>query len=148
MYFGRLFPGLTLESVLIAAQAARLTEKLPGDRLKAVSFLEYKFRFWLIKNNKKVFGEGPLMLLKKVEELGSLRQAAIDMGMSYSKAWKIMKQIEDELQMQLLERTIGGKTGGGSTITIEAKKFIQQYEAFMASINEIIEEEMNRYFMI
>ncbi len=110
--------------------------------------MEYRFRFWLIKNDKKVFGEGPLILLKKVEELGSLRQAALAMGMSYSKAWKVIKQIEAELQIKLLERTIGGKTGGGSTVTSEAKDFIQRYEAFMASMDEKIKEEMQKYFMI
>ena len=110
--------------------------------------MDYRFRFWLIKNDKKVFGEGPLNLLKKVDELGSLRQAALAMGMSYSKAWKVMKQVEEELQIKLLERTIGGKTGGGSTITSEAKDFIQRYEAFMASIDEKIKEEVTRYFMI
>ncbi len=110
--------------------------------------MDYRFRFWLIKNDKKVFGEGPLNLLKKVDELGSLRQAAFAMGMSYSKAWKVMKQIEKELQMKLLERKIGGKAGGGSTITSEAKDFICRYEAFMASMDEIIKEEIRRYFMI
>jgi len=110
--------------------------------------MDYRFRFWLIKNDEKVFGEGPLVLLKKVEELGSLRQAALAMGMSYSKAWKVIKQIEAELQIKLLERTIGGKTGGGSTITTEAKDFILRYEAFMASIDEKIKEEMQKHFMI
>ncbi|SNS34395.1 ModE molybdate transport repressor domain-containing protein [Anaerovirgula multivorans] len=70
--------------------------------------MEYKFRIWLTQNNKKVFGEGPLKLLKKVEELGFLRQASISMEMSYSKAWKIIKNIEEELQIPILERYIGG----------------------------------------
>ncbi|MGM0653349.1 MAG: winged helix-turn-helix domain-containing protein [Bacillota bacterium] len=110
--------------------------------------MDYRFRFWLVKNNRKVFGEGPLTLLKKVDELGSLRQAALAMGMSYSKAWKVMRQIERELQIKLLERTIGGKAGGGSTITSEAREFIERYEAFMASIDEKIKEEMQKYFML
>lgn len=110
--------------------------------------MDYRFRLWLMKNNKKVFGEGPLMLLKKVEELGSLRQAAISMQMSYSKAWKIMNQVEEELKIKLLERKIGGKAGGGSTITREAKDFIRKYEALVESVNKKIEEDVNRYFMI
>jgi len=110
--------------------------------------MDYRFRLWLMKNNKKVFGEGPLKLLKKVEELGSLRQAALSMQMSYSKAWKIMKHVEGELHIKLLERKIGGKTGGGSTITREAKDLIKNYEALVASVNKKIEEDVNRYFMI
>jgi len=107
--------------------------------------LEYKFRFWLLKNDKKVFGEGPMMLLKKVEEFGSLRQAAAASGISYSKAWKIMKRIEGELQIQLLERKIGGRAGGGSTLTKEAKAFMKQYEAFTDRINDMIRKEMDSF---
>ncbi len=107
--------------------------------------MEYKFRFWLLKNDKKVFGEGPMMLLKKVEEFGSLRQAAAASGISYSKAWKIMKRIEGELQIQLLERKIGGRAGGGSTLTKEAKAFMKQYEAFTDRINDMIRKEMDSF---
>ncbi|MCC5910122.1 MAG: LysR family transcriptional regulator [Clostridiaceae bacterium] len=108
--------------------------------------MEYKFRFWLTKENRKVFGEGPLKLLKKVEELGSLRQAAISMEMSYSKAWKIIKNIEEELQTPILERSIGGKKGGGSTITKEARDFIHKYEIFKSNIEAKIEEEIQNFF--
>jgi len=108
--------------------------------------VEYGFKIWLTKNHKKVFGEGPLELLRKVEELGSLRQAAISMDMSYSKAWKIIKNIETELNIPVLERHIGGKHGGGSTITEEARDLISKYERFKVNLEEIIDREVKRYF--
>ncbi|SDK16997.1 winged helix-turn-helix domain-containing protein [Natronincola ferrireducens] len=107
--------------------------------------MEYKFRIWLTQNNNKVFGEGPLKLLKKIEELGSLRQAAISMEMSYSKAWKIIKNIEEELQIPILERHIGGKKGGGSTITKEARDFIHKYEVLKSKIETMIQKEIQSF---
>lgn len=109
-------------------------------------FMEYKFRIWLTRNNKKVFGEGPLKLLKKVEELGSLRQAALSMEMSYSKAWKIIKNIEEEFKITVLETYIGGKKGGGSSITKEARDFMNKYVAFRLHIETMIEEEIDTFF--
>ena len=45
---------------------------------------------FLDENREKFFGEGPCRLLRGVEETGSLRSAALDMGMAYTKALKIM----------------------------------------------------------
>lgn len=42
----------------------------------------------------RFFGEGPCRLLHLIEETGSLRAAAISMGMAYTKALAIMKRAE------------------------------------------------------
>ncbi len=90
--------------------------------------MDYRFRISLLKNEHKVFGEGPMLLLKNVEETGSLRQAALAMDMSYSKAWSIIKSIEKELATPMLDRSICGKQGGGSKLTQSARRLIAGYE--------------------
>ena len=81
-------------------------------------------------NGIKFFGEGPCCLLRCVEKTGSLRGAAMEMEMAYSKASKILKQAEANLGFPLTTRTTGGKTGGGSVLTPEGKRWLQQYEAY------------------
>ena len=77
-------------------------------------------------NGIKFFGEGPLRLLCAVERTGSLRAAAMEMEMAYSKASKILKQAEINLGFQLTTRSTGGKDGGGSILTPEGKRLLQQ----------------------
>ena len=108
--------------------------------------MDYRFRLWLTKNERKIFGEGPLELLKKVEELGSLRQAAMSMEMSYSKAWKIINGIEQALETVILERHIGGEQGGGSRLTEDAKDLMDRYESFSIRIEKLIEQEIQDFF--
>ena len=48
-------------------------------------------------NGIKFFGEGPFRLLRSVERTGSLRAAAMEMEMAYSKASKLLKQAETNL---------------------------------------------------
>ena len=79
---------------------------------------------------EKFFGEGPARLLRKVEELVSLRSAALSMEMAYTKALKLMKHAETALGYPLITRTTGGKDGGGSTLTPEGKQWLSQYEAY------------------
>ena len=81
-------------------------------------------------NGIKFFGEGPCRLLRCVEKTGSLRAAAMEMEMAYSKASKILKQAEKSLGFQLTRRSAGGKDGGGSVLTPEGKQWLQQYEAY------------------
>ena len=81
-------------------------------------------------NGIKFFGEGPLRLLRSIERTGSLRSAALEMEMAYSKASKLLKQAETNLGFPLTTRSTGGKDGGGSKLTPEGKQWLQQYEAY------------------
>lgn len=91
--------------------------------------MKLAIKLWLITddNNEKIFGEGPEELLIKVDEYGSLRQAAASMNMSYSKAWGIISNIEKQLDLKLLEKQIGGVKGGGSTLTPTAREMLDKY---------------------
>lgn len=51
-----------------------------------------------------VYGRGIANLCLGVREFGSLNAAAKDMGMAYSKAWRIIKCTEAALGVQLLNR--------------------------------------------
>ena len=78
----------------------------------------------------KFFGEGPCSLLRCVEKTGSLRAAAMEMEMAYSKASKLLKQAEANLGFPLTMRSAGGKDGGGSVLTEEGRRWLRQYEAY------------------
>ena len=79
---------------------------------------------------EKFFGEGPCRLLHGVNETGSLRASAMGMGMSYTKALKLMKNAERGLGFPLTMRTVGGKDGGGSLLTPEGEEWLKRYEAY------------------
>ena len=65
-------------------------------------------------SDQKCFGPGVSQLLKRVDELHSLRAAALSMSMAYSKAWTVVRNAEDGLGFHLLTSTAGGKRGGGA----------------------------------
>lgn len=91
---------------------------------------------FLYKENEKFFGEGPCRLLHGIERTGSLRAAAIEMNMSYSKATTLMNRAEKALNFPLTEKRIGGKGGGGSQLTPEAKDFLKRYEKYREACYE------------
>ena len=60
-------------------------------------------------NQEKSFGKGVYELMKKTQSFGSLTGAYKAMKMSNSKAWKILKRAEEDLDMPLIERISGIK---------------------------------------
>lgn len=107
--------------------------------------LNLKFKIWL-ENDGKAFGDGPYQLLVGVHNRGSLRKAAQDMNMSYSLAHKLIKSLESELGYPLIERTVGGAGGGGSSLTQEAKNLMQNYHSFIQEAELALNKLFNKYF--
>ncbi|HEY3275959.1 MAG TPA: LysR family transcriptional regulator [Syntrophorhabdaceae bacterium] len=107
--------------------------------------MKLAYKVWLDKDGK-AFGEGPYRLLKLVEKTGSLHQAAMEMKMSYRKAWLTVRFIEERLGFALLERHTGGLSGGGSTITPRGADFIRDYEAFRADVKDALESVYRKHF--
>ena len=68
--------------------------------------------------------------MRAIEETGSLRGAAMSMGMAYTKALKLIGNAEKALGFRLTERVTGGKDGGGSRITPEGKEWLIRYEQY------------------
>lgn len=82
--------------------------------------------------------------LQTVEESGSMLSACQVRGISYSKAWKMVKLAEEQLGITFLERQTGGSGGGSSSLTEEGRQFITRYRLFsdrlQAAGREIFEE--------
>ena len=74
----------------------------------------------------KAFGPGMSALLRGVEETGSLQGAAQGMNMAYSKAWSMIKKVEEGLGFQLIER-YGAR---GSKLTEDGEEFLKLYDVY------------------
>ena len=70
-------------------------------------------------------GKGIVELCELVDDLGSLNRAAKEMGMAYSKAWKIVKNTEQALGFELFVR----RGASGSSLTNEARELIGIYRS-------------------
>ena len=88
------------------------------------------------------FGRGVANLCMGVRELGSLNAAAKSMKMAYSKAWRIVKDTEAALGMQLLDRD----GAHGSTLTEAGDKLLDAYIEIDAKLQEFAEQEFAKVF--
>lgn len=83
-----------------------------------------------------LFGRGIASLCLGVRETGSLNAAAKGMGMAYSKAWRIIKDTEAALDLQLLNRD----GTHGSDLTEAGNKLLDTYLAIEEKLQKEAEE--------
>ena len=94
----------------------------------------------------KCFGPGVAQLLHAVQELHSLRAAALSMDMAYSKAWTIIRNSEKALGFSLLDSTTGGKGGGGAALTPEGARLLRAYDTFCSRLHDAADELFQEEF--
>ena len=94
----------------------------------------------------KCFGPGVAQLLHAVQQLHSLRAAALSMDMAYSKAWTVIKNSEKALGFPLLSSTTGGKGGGGAALTPEGARLLRAYDTFCSRLHDAADELFQEEF--
>ena len=98
--------------------------------------LELQMSLRLFFGGEKCFGPGPAALLEATDRLGSLRAAAAEADMAYSKAWTSLRSCEQALGFPLLEREAGGRRGGGSRLTAPGRSLLAGYRELERRLQE------------
>ncbi len=96
--------------------------------------------------DEKCFGPGVALLLEKIKENNSIRKAAFEIGMSYSKAWTIIKRAEKNLGFELLVSKTGGADGGGATLTENAQRILSLFRKCEKELFEFADSKFVEYF--
>lgn len=88
------------------------------------------------------FGKGTAILLHGVEENGSLNKTAKNLHMAYSKAWSMIKKVEEGLGFTLIDR-FGAR---GSKLTKDGARFLELYEQYEKAVEEYAAKEFEKTF--
>lgn len=99
-----------------------------------------------LANQKAFFGAETVSLLRQIDALGSVREACEKIRISYSKGWKMIHTLEQEMGYRLVERTAGGKNGGTSHTTERGKELITLYELLEKRVSEDAAQEFCNIF--
>lgn len=99
-----------------------------------------------MKSKEVFFDARGCELLKNIKEYQSLQKACMATGISYSKGSRIIKDIEWQLGFPVVEKWTGGCAGGGSTVTKEGERLIENYEKFTKEVKEEADKIYRKYF--
>jgi len=74
-------------------------------------------------------GPGKIALLEEIALGGSLAQAAKELGMSYRRAWGLLRDLSEAFGDRVAITSVGGAAGGGARLTPFAHRLIAAYRA-------------------
>ncbi|MBN1682945.1 LysR family transcriptional regulator [Candidatus Bathyarchaeota archaeon] len=100
------------------------------------------FKLWFENDYGYVFGPGVYSILKKIEETGTLKEAAASLGMSYRFAWGMIKEAQTKLGQSLIIVHKGGSLGGGGAqLSENGKKLLNDFIIQREKISLILDEK-------
>ena len=105
-----------------------------------------RVKVWLEIDDQYVFGFGISEILKAVQESGSMKAAAESLGKSYRHVWGRIKETEEALGAPLLDKRVGGKEIGRSSLTELGAKLVSDYDALRRRMFEVVEQEFASRF--
>ncbi len=108
--------------------------------------LQPRINIWFEADNKVAISLWRVHLLQAVDRTGSISAAATAMGVQYRLAWQRIHEMEERLGISLVTATIGGRGGGGSTLTPAAHQLIERFLAMAETIEDHAHAAYHQYF--
>jgi molybdate transport system regulatory protein len=85
-------------------------------------------------------GPGKAELLAWIDQTGSITEAAKRLGMSYMRAWMLIKTMNQCFKEPLVKAARGGPTGGGTGLTATGKKALSVYQQMDQASRRAVED--------
>ncbi|WP_110951547.1 TOBE domain-containing protein [Pseudomonas bohemica] len=80
-----------------------------------------------------------IALLQHIAEQGSITRAAKSAGLSYKAAWDAIDELNNLAQKPLVERSVGGRGGGGARLSAEGERVLRLYQRLQALQTQLLE---------
>ncbi len=101
--------------------------------------IQVKKKVWLEINGQRFFGEGRAQLFRLIQETNSINASAKAMGISFRRAWAMVKDMEDALNILLVEKKRGGVGGGSTILTPTGMELLEHYEKILKDFNTLVD---------
>jgi molybdate transport system regulatory protein len=96
---------------------------------------------WVEKNGELYLGGGRVMLLERLDKLGSIAAAARSMRLSYRNAWLWIEAMTCLAHSPLVEKIAGGAGGGHAKLTQEGHSAIALYKELRNRMEDLLRQE-------
>ncbi len=98
-------------------------------------------RIWIENNGETFLGFGRVVLLERINEHGSISQAARSMEMSYKHAWDLIDSMNRQAGRPLVTTSKGGRGGGGARLTAAGQKAIKDFNQLQQRLAAFLKQE-------
>ncbi len=98
-------------------------------------------RLWIEREGETVISYARATLLERIEETGSIAAASRSMDMSYTKAWRMVKEMNALFDEPLVINRAGGLDGGGAELSAKGRETVDRFWKMVARFKEWLAAE-------
>lgn len=88
------------------------------------------------------FGPGKADLLEQIADTGSIAAAGRRLGMSYTRAWGLVDEMNSEFRAPLVESAKGGAVRGGASLTKLGAEVLARYRRMERSATRAVSADL------
>ena len=127
-------------SLARGCQICRRNSPMKNSKQKSATVATHS-RIRVTRRGEIALGPGKAELLAAVGETGSIREAANRMGMSYMRAWSLIRTMNRCFRKPLVAAARGGADGGGAKLTATGRRVLELYQRMEAASVKAMEED-------
>lgn len=110
--------------------------------------MKVKVKIWIEDDEENLmFGSGKTEVLEYIDKMGSISEAAKEVGMNYKKAWTHIKILEKNIEDALVLTYKGRGENSGTTLTPKAREVIQTYKILQHDIKKYANHRFEELFL-
>jgi len=114
-------------------------------KLKPATSFSIQPRLRVLVGDDIALGPGKVELLELVRQTGSITEAAKQMGMSYMRAWTLIRTMNNCFKQPLVIAARGGsKGGGGASLTETGREALTLYHQMIGQSLEATQPDWKR----
>lgn len=96
-----------------------------------------------VEKEKPFFDSRVKLLLYLIADMHNVKKACSHMGLSYSKAWIMLNELEKQLGWKVVERSHGGSRGGKTRLTDRGIQLLQDYQLYEENIARFVQKQFS-----
>jgi len=119
---------------------------MAGDRGSKYYDIFLRHQLEMISGDEIIISEEGFRLILAIEKYQSITSAANELGISYRKAWGMVRDIENNLGFCLAGKKRGGKSGGRTILTAEGMALASAYRDLLVELDQSDKEIIRKFF--
>lgn len=105
----------------------------------------YSIKLQIMSGDDLAMGPGKADLLDQIQKTGSIAAAGRAMGMSYKRAWDLVEVMNKCFSDTLVEKSKGGASKGGATVTPLGIKVLTRYRSLQSIATNEVEKKIDDF---
>lgn len=116
-----------------------------SPKRRAVAAERFEPRLRILLGPAIAVGPGKAALLEAIAETGSIAAAGRRMGMSYRRAWLLVKTMNACFRRPLVDAAKGGLKGGGAQLTDAGAEVLRRYRKMEARAAKAVKADLAQF---